>query len=143
MADRLTKQGDNDYNTITLLFELASKSERIAKARIAAALTIRKRVIAVGTNSLKTHPFQKKYSSNDDSICIHAENNVIMKALRVVSVEDLEKATIYVARAKKVGPGGKFIYGNAMPCAGCQKAIAAFGIKNVIYTTDEGKFECL
>lgn len=140
--DRLTKQV-NDENIINLLFEIACKSERVAKAQIAAALTIRKKVISVGTNSLKTHPFQKKFSSNDDSICIHAENNVIMKALKTISVEEISKATIYVARAKKNGVGGKYIFGSAKPCVGCQKAIATFGIKNVFYTTDFGGVECL
>lgn len=140
--DRLTKQ-INDENIINLLFEIASNSERVAKARIAAAISIRKKVVAVGTNSLKTHPFQKRYATNEESICIHAENNVIMKALRTITVDELSKTTLYVVRAKKIGPAGKMIFGSAKPCAGCQKAIAAFGIKNVVYTTDEGTITCL
>ena len=142
MSNR-TKLHVHDETVMDMLFELAKVGERAANAKIASAIVLKKRVISIGKNSMKTHPFQKKYSKHEGSICIHAENDAIMKALRIIGVEDLKRSVLYVSRAKKESPKGKYILGNSKPCAGCSSAIAAFGIKKVVYVNEEGDFECL
>ncbi len=133
----------NELNIVNMLFELAQKSKPAFRARIAAAITLKKEVIAVGYNSTKTHPFQKKYSHHPDAICIHAENDAIMQALRTHSSNDLKQASIYVVRAKRTERDSNFSKGLAKPCEGCQRALASFGIKRVYYSTNEGTMECL
>lgn len=111
-------------------------------AKLAAVLVIRNDIISVGTNTHKTHPLQKKFSKNSDSIFLHAEINCIVNALKNIDESELKKATLYVYRVKKTRRfGQEWVDGLAAPCSGCMGAIKHFGIKRVIYSTDEnGEF---
>jgi len=75
---------------------------------------------------------KKKYAADEHKIFLHAEIAAIKKALRFYSVDMLRGTTLIVCRVKKNG------LGNSKPCIGCQRAIAEFGIKKVIYTTEDG-----
>lgn len=101
---------------------------------LAAAIVIKNRIISFGTNRMKTDPFQAKYGKNKDCIYMHAEIHAIKNALRHIKVDGLRKADLYVLRVRN-GDGAR---GLSKPCEGCQRAIAEFGIRNVIYTTDDG-----
>ena len=116
-------------------------------AKLAASIVIKNRVVAYGNNRYQTHPFQLKFGTNDASICLHAEVDVIKNALKRIEVEDLKKATLYVSRAKKrmiTQDKWEYVVGLSAPCQGCRRAIATFGIKRVVYTTDDpNKYEIL
>lgn len=125
-------------------FALACATAPVSNAKVGAVIELRGRAIATGTNKNKSHPFAAKYGKNADSIYLHAETDAILNALRLYDPEDLEKATIYIARARKVSTHDhRFIYGLAKPCLGCQRALATFGICDVVYTTDEQTWETL
>jgi len=126
---------------IEKLFTLARDVVPVAASRIACKIVIGNREISYGFNSRKTDPFQKKYGKNKNAICIHSEVMAIKNALKRLDQNDLKNATLYIARAKKID--GKFVYGLARPCLGCQRAIAAFNIKNVVYSCDNGEIETL
>lgn len=80
---------------------------------------------------MKTHPLQAKFGKNSDAVFIHAEIMAIHNALRVVPLEDLTKATLYVIRWYK----GRVAM--SKPCSGCQRAIAHFGIKDCYWSEDD------
>jgi len=107
-------------------------------ARHAAAIVYKNQIISYGVNQKKSHPFHSRFSEHDDAIFLHAETDAIKNALRQISEDDMEKATLYVCRVKydSNGPGKKLTWGNSKPCIGCQRAIANFGIKDVIYSND-------
>jgi len=108
-------------------------------ARLAAAVVHKNQVITVGINRKKSHPFQARYSKNEDAIYLHAETDTIRAALRYLSEKQLSKSTLYICRIKhEDGPGSPIIWGLSKPCIGCQRAIATFDIKNVVYS-EEGK----
>ena len=108
-------------------------------ARLAAAIVYKNRVISVGINQKRSHPFQAKYSANEDAIYLHAETDTIRTALRHLTDKQLAKSPLYVCRIKhQDGPGSPLTWGLSKPCPGCQRAIATFDIKNVVYS-DEGK----
>lgn len=136
-----------DHKHIETAIAHAKSSNKVAGARASAVLALRGRIIAFGTNQRKSHPFQAEYGKNPEAIFLHAEINCIKNALRMgYTVDDLRKATLYVARIKKAGsdPADPFIWGMAKPCRnGCQRCIADFGIKRVLYTTDEQKVAIL
>jgi tRNA(Arg) A34 adenosine deaminase TadA len=128
-----------------VLFLSAQAIENVAgNARIASAITFRNEVIAFGFNQMKTHTLQAKYSKNPNSIFLHSEIDVLRRSLNKISVDDLKKCDLYICRAKRKDKTGPFITGLSYPCAGCMRAIAAFGIKNVFYSieNDEG-FQCI
>lgn len=133
-----------DIELIDHLFEVAKASDLIHRVRCVAAISHKKLpepIIAF--NALKTHPFQMRFARNAESIFLHAETNVIRQALRHLSVDDLPKASLYVVRAKINPRTKRWENGLACPCRGCQKAIATFGIENVVYTLDGAGLECL
>jgi tRNA(Arg) A34 adenosine deaminase TadA len=99
--------------------------------KMAAVITRRNKIISVGLNSHKTDPLQLKYSRHPLSICKHAEIDAIKNALKTDRNIDLTKASIFVARVLKNGSTAM-----AMPCEGCYRALEAFGIKKVYYTTN-------
>jgi deoxycytidylate deaminase len=135
---------NKDLKVLNMLSKVAVAVEPVANARLAAALVYKNEIISFGINKKKTHPFQARYGKNKDSIYLHAENDCIKNALRVISVDQLSKCSLYICRVKySNNVDKKFVYGLAKPCPGCARAIANFDIRNVIYSTDNNKYERL
>ena len=112
--------------------------------KLSAAIAIKRDIISVGNNMMRSHPVQKQFGKNHQSIYLHAEINAICNALNHMSKADLRKTTLYVCRVKHASNKHPFewIDGNACPCVGCTSAIHAFGIGRLIYSTDvSDKFE--
>jgi deoxycytidylate deaminase len=125
------------FKTLRLLEKVAETVPVIKSSRIASAIVIDGDVISLGVNSKKTHPLQARYSSEPESICLHAEIDAIKNALRHIRPEDFRRSTIYVLRYKFRDTSRKSSqWGLAKPCSGCARAIAAFGISKVVYTID-------
>lgn len=118
---------------IDMLSKHAERLSPVDNSQHAAAVVIGKRMVGFGTNSYKSHPFANKYSAREGAVYLHAETSAIKDALRTVSVEELSRATLYVVRVKKNGE-----IAMSKPCKGCERCIDDFGIKSVVYTTDEG-----
>ena len=115
---------------------LAINTEATGSAKVAAAI-VYKGVMYFGTNSKKTHPFQAKYGKNNMAIYLHAETSAIKNALRHLSLDEISKSTLYIARVKKLGPKtNSWVDGIAKPCEGCARCISEFNIKKVFYTKD-------
>ncbi len=122
-------------NDVFALLDKVAETSDHNRYQMAAAVTMRNRIISFGSNRMKTHPMQKKYARNDHSLFLHAEVNAIKNALRYIAVDDLKKASLVVLRKKDAKRG------LSKPCEGCMRAIAEFGIKKVFYTTEEGYAE--
>lgn len=114
-------------------------------AKVAAAIVRNNKIVAIGINSMKSHPMAARFSKNEQAIFLHAEVAAIKNALREIEVTDLEKMEMYICRVKKPKPFSKrWVWGLAKPCIGCQRAIAEFGLKRVVYTTDvTGTYEIM
>lgn len=134
----MNKNRDNRHmRHLSRLAKMAEDVSPVGAARLAAGIVLKNKEVSFGICSYKTDPFQSKYSTNEDCIHIHAEIAAIKNALRRISVEDLKRSTLYIARVKREKANDKnFIWGLARPCNGCQKAIAAFEIGKVVYTCD-------
>jgi len=126
---------------MNMLAKLASSNVKIAGARIAACVVHKKTIVSFGVNQMKSHPFQAKYGIHvhSDAIFLHAETAAIKNALRCLSIEELAECSLYICRVKMIK--GKFVWGLAKPCVGCSRAIAEFGIKNVIYSNENNVLE--
>lgn len=108
------------------------------KARLAAAVAHRGRVLAFGFNDyVKSHPFQARYGVREDSIYPHAEiaaiNNFIRKRMDV----DLGDCDLYVCRLKRAKDRKSHVHGMAKPCSGCMRCISQFNLRRVIYSLDD------
>jgi tRNA(Arg) A34 adenosine deaminase TadA len=128
---------------LSRLLDLAQNTKPVRAARIAAAVVHRGEIISMETNIMKSHPFQKRFAKNPEAIYLHAETFAIMKALKKISVDDIENCEVYIARAKK-NDHKEWTLGNSHPCDGCLKCLVTFGIKKVYYTCEEAMgFVCL
>ena len=112
-------------------------------AKLSAAIVQKNRIISVGQNSYKSHPFQKRFGKTTDSIFLHAETSAIVKAIKELDTTDLSNCDLYICRMKRCSRNLNDIYGLAKPCIGCARAITEFGIRNVFYTTNEESITCL
>lgn len=122
----------------SILKEVAINTSPVAGAKVSAAIIYKNKIISIGTNSVKSNPFQKKYSSHEEAIYLHAEIAAIKNATRYLNEWQFSKSTLLVCRVKRISQYTRDMsFGMARPCLGCQKAIAAFDIKNVYYTTGE------
>lgn len=111
--------------------------------KLSAALVIKRDIISIGNNMMRTHPIQKQFGKNNQSIYLHAEIHAICNALNHVDKDSLRKATLYVYRVKRdEETKNTWVDGNACPCAGCTSAIHAFGINRVVHSTDQNEFFC-
>jgi len=105
---------------------------RAGNQTLASCIVKGTKIISFGQNQQKSHPLQSKFSKNPEAIYLHAEIDAIKNALKEIDSSLLEKSTLYVARTKKDGSEGI-----SKPCKGCRRAIEAFGISRVVYTTEE------
>lgn len=114
-------------------------------SKIAAGIWHRNRLIATGTNTLKSHPFALRYSRHPDCIFLHAEMAAILKATAAIDIETLKKCSLVVCRIKRPKPRStKYIRGLAKPCPACERAIKETGIRNVWYSLDNStEFACM
>jgi tRNA(Arg) A34 adenosine deaminase TadA len=133
-----------DRNISNILMKMAEANEEYSQAKLAAAIVYRNKIIAFGINRSKSDPLQAKFGKNEQSIFMHAEMHAIKNALKVLSVEELKKCSMYVVRVKKPSQNSsKYILGLAKPCKnGCAEALKFFGFKNVVYSTDNQEFVC-
>lgn len=120
---------------ISALLEIAKGVDKVGAGKLAAGIWFKGVMIAVGVNSLKSHPIQKKFSSNPHRIYLHAETDALVKASKMIS--DFSDTYMYVVRVKK-GPDGKHIPALAKPCDGCMGLIYHYAPKGVFWTTDSG-----
>lgn len=129
--------GRRDYRIMDFARRQAIDNDDYRRAKLAAIIGIKNKIISVGTNKIKTHPFQKTYAKNSEAIFLHAEINAIKNSLNHLDPEDLKKATLYIYRVKRPSGNSKqWVNGMSKPCMGCMGAIVEFGFKRVIYTTD-------
>ena len=115
------------------VLELASKSDRVFRSKHAAAVYYKGRLLATGTNKKKTHPMMSRFCKHPEAVWLHAEIDCIVKVINYYGTDILKSCQLYVARVCLDGS-----LANSQPCEGCQKAIEAFGIPTVHFTTRRG-----
>lgn len=134
-----------DYKAIELLEKIARDVPAVKSARIASSIYINNRLISIGTNQNKTCPFQAKYVRNSKcGSLIHSEINCLKNALRRINVDDLSHATMYICRMKYLNSSescDKMEWGMSRPCSGCMGALIGFGLKRIVFTTNEQTLE--
>ncbi len=113
-----------------LAINQAKKSKGIGSNknyRLGAVLFDKKRrVLAVESNSYKTHPLVLGFSEYPT---LHAEMNCLVHN----GLDNSENCDIMVARIRKDNS-----LGLAKPCPSCEAALRYAGIHKVYYTTNEG-----
>lgn len=131
-----------DLKILNMLSKAAEAYEdHGVRQKHAAALVLRNDIIAIGFNRKKTHPFQARFQTHEKQVYLHAETDVINRALRYIQFEDFRKAKLYVARVKYLDNlSTQTIWAESKPCEGCQRAINSYGIQKVIYT-QEGDYK--
>jgi len=129
--------GRRDYRIMDFLRRQAIDNEGASRAKMAAAVVLKGKVISTGRNQYKTHPIATEYGKNRDAIFLHAETHAIVNSLNHLDKDDLRKATLYIYRVKRPdNTKSSYVNGLAKPCKGCMRAIAEFDFKRVVYTTD-------
>ena len=130
-----------DRRMLDTLRIMAMDVAPVRGAKLAAALMHRNQIISFGINQFRTHPLQARFGKNSEAIFLHAEIDSIRNALMHTTADTLTRATLFVVRVKKTesGPRGKWCAGSACPCEGCSRAIANFGIRRVIASTNQEK----
>lgn len=108
------------------------------RSKHSALILYKNEIISVGFNRIKSHPFQKKYAKANEAIFLHAEISAIKQSLRRISLKELKKSTLYVARVR-LNNGNKPSFMYSKPCEGCMRAIVEFDINKVFYTEDGGE----
>lgn len=112
--------------------------------RMSACVVYKNDIVAFGVNERKSHPFQARYSKNDDAVFLHAETSAIKNALKYITVEELEKSTLYICRIKFLDTTKKqLVFGLSKPCPGCFRCINTFNLKKVVYTLDNCGYETM
>lgn len=92
--------------------------------------------VVYGHNSLKSHPMQKRFATNDHKIFMHAEIHAIVNGL--CGKVNLTNSTLRIYRWNKQNqPSLSF------PCDGCMRAIMAYGIKEVRFFDQDGSHKKL
>ena len=134
----------NHQKILREVFDCSKTLAPVYGVRIACAIYKNNRFVSFGRNSIKSDPFHARFSKGF-KIYLHAETGAIKNAIKALgNVKDLENCTLYIARAKFVDSSRKkMIQGLAKPCEGCQRAIAEFGISEVVFTKDGEGFDIL
>ena len=128
----------NIAKRIATLKTIAEDLEPCGNARLAAMILFKNKMVSIGVNQYKTHPFAAKYSKNPDAIYLHAEAAAILSAKKKLTDQQLRKSTLIICRVKNILHGRKYVqmYGTAKPCSGCEQCIKEHGIEKLIYTVE-------
>jgi tRNA(Arg) A34 adenosine deaminase TadA len=111
---------------IKFALKVAQESPAKQRQRLGCVIVSRNAPVSYGFNKMfKTHPRAVKYRFP----FLHAELAAIINANRA----DLNRATAYIARARRVSPMGL-----AYPCPVCMEFFREFGIKDFYFTQDDG-----
>lgn len=114
---------------IKYLTRLAENNEGTkGKWKLASGVVHKGNLVATGVNSYKSSPFAARFSKNPEAIFLHAETDAIKSALKVLTLKELSRSSLYVVRVKKDGS-----YGNSCPCIGCTRAISEFSLRETVY----------
>lgn len=109
--------------------EMSMKSDH-HQAKVGAVVLQKNKALSSGYNQdKKTHPFLKKHGFHYNQ-SIHAEMAAIF---RMKNKENLKGATIVVYRETKDGHMAM-----SKPCAVCQKLMRIYGVKKIMYSTENG-----
>ena len=113
--------------------DAASRTSTHPRAHIAAVITKKNTILAIGVNSEKSHPKQMRHNAKrgfgvDIRHGLHAEIAALLK-----TDEDLTGASIYVFRRNKVGETAM-----CRPCAACEDALRKRGVRHIHYTNERG-----
>ena len=118
-------------NWMKVALRLAEDTSPVANAKLVALVVRGNELVSVGWNQKKSHPLQKRFSSNPERIFLHAEVDAIIKGFRRGTLEDCD---LIIARVKRDGPD--WVSGLAKPCEGCQRAIKWSGVKGCYWSED-------
>lgn len=119
---------------IETLSTIAEDIEGVGRARLAAGVIYKNRLVAIGWNSTKTHPFAAEYGKNEFAVSWHAETHAIHNAKKKLSDKELSRSTLVVVRVKE--DDKQQVYGMAKPCEGCQRCIEEHNLRTLVYTVD-------
>jgi deoxycytidylate deaminase len=99
-----------------------------SRFRLGAVLVYKNSIVAVGTNSYKTHPLMAERTAWP---FLHAEQHAIIRA----GVDNCEGLDLYIARVLKNNT-----LALSKPCGVCAELIRDVGIKRTFYSTDAKEF---
>ena len=130
--DRYTEIGDNveDYtntNSIGPQTAMAIAGLSDHKFRLGAVVVKNRRVLSASSNMNKTSGFYCKHFPISKIDKLHAEARAVLRARM-----NLNGAKIFIARRTASG------FGLARPCIICWSILCEAGIKEVVYTTQNG-----
>jgi len=129
---------NRDRRMIEVLRGMAQGVTPVRGAKIASAIMHKSQIVSFGTNQIRSHPLQARFGKNADAIFLHAEIDSIRNALYNNTPDFLTRTTLFVYRVKRSeNRHVSWCQGNASPCQGCARAIATFGIRRVIASTDQ------
>lgn len=106
--------------------QVAATSEH-AKWQLGAVLTRGSKAVGSAPNRFRNHPWISH---------IHATYHAEMAVLRKAALNSARGTTIYVARVDQFGRPRM-----ARPCSKCMKGLYEAGVRECVYTTDDGKYQ--
>lgn len=124
--------------TFNNLFDISVDIEPVDGSRHAAAVMKKGgKIYGMGINVAKTDPMQQRFCETEGKAFIHAEMLAIKRAIVHLKKTDLSACTLIVVRSK-YNTDKEDVLGMSKPCEACAAAIKKYGIKKVIYSTDDG-----
>lgn len=104
-----------------------AKTSEHAKWQLGAVLTRNSRTLSSAPNRFRNNPWISH---------LHATYHAEQAALRKGLLNSARGTTMYVARVARDGTTRM-----ARPCARCMKAMYEAGVREVVYTTDDGSYK--
>lgn len=86
--------------------------------KLAAGIVYKRRLVACGINSYRTHPVMLNGAYRAAQVHLHAEADALVRASKILTPDQLTKASLYVTRVKRDSSGG-WQEALAKPCDGC------------------------
>lgn len=127
-----------NINKFFTLAKNASTFSDLDRVKIGSVLVYKNKVISVGWNCRKSHPYQKILNKHRPNFNVDKYNNFLHSELNcLLKVKDLDinwsKAYMFVYREDKYGN-----FANCKPCKSCELALINQGIRKVFYTNKNG-----
>jgi deoxycytidylate deaminase len=131
-------QMNNNLKILEKYYKSLPKLPR-GQHRLVAGIWEKNRIISLGFNQYKTHPYQKSTQEkiNPTKQYLHAEIHALIQAFKTPGWVP-RRSTMVVYRETRDGTPAL-----SKPCEGCATALSCAGVGTVLYIDDEGNIKKL
>ena len=137
-ASRRRARGDMNYKKL-VEFSILNADSISHNFKHFSFIVLRNKVMAIGFNNPnKTHPLAYRFGHR--FACVHSELNAIINLTNILREKKVKEEMFRKCTMVNIRIDRNYRLRMSKPCKICEVMLEGFGIRNVVYSTNQGTF---